>query len=38
VNGMYKQSDRLYTKVDALTDFERACQRAVDVTTNKSEI
>jgi DNA repair ATPase RecN len=38
VNGMYKQSDRLYTKVDALTDFERACQRAVDATTNNSEI
>jgi DNA repair ATPase RecN len=38
VNGMYKQADRLYTKVDALTDFEKACQRAVDVTTDKSEI
>jgi DNA repair ATPase RecN len=32
VNGMYKQADSLYTKVDALTDFEKACQRAVDVT------
>ena len=38
VNGMYKQADSLYTKVDALTDFEKACQRAVDVTTNKAEI
>ena len=38
VNGMYKQADRLYTKVDALTDFEKACQRAVDVTTDKTEI
>ena len=38
VNGMYKQADRLYTKVDALTDFQKACQRAVDVTTDKSEI
>jgi hypothetical protein len=38
VNGMYKQADSLYTKMDALTDFEKACQRAVDVTTDKSEI
>jgi DNA repair ATPase RecN len=38
VNGMYRQADSLYTKVDALTDFEKACQRAVDVTTDKSEI
>lgn len=38
VNGMYKEADRLYTKVDALTDFEKACQRAVDVTTDKTEI
>jgi hypothetical protein len=38
VNGMYKQADRLYTKVDALTDFEKACQRAVDVTGDKTEI
>jgi hypothetical protein len=38
VNGMYKQADSLYTKVDALTDFEKACQRAVDVTTDKTEI
>jgi hypothetical protein len=38
VNGMYKQADRLYTKVDALTDFEKACQRAVDVTTDKTDI
>jgi DNA repair ATPase RecN len=38
VNGMYKQADRLYTKVDALTDFEKACQRAVDVTADKNEI
>ena len=38
VNGMYKQADSLYTKVDALTDFEKACQRAVDVTKNKTEI
>ena len=38
VNGMYKQADRLYTKVDALTDFEKACQRAVDVTADKTEI
>jgi hypothetical protein len=29
---MYRQADSLYTKVDALTDFEKACQRAVDVT------
>jgi DNA repair ATPase RecN len=38
VNGMYQQADSLYTKVDALTDFEKACQRAVDVTTDKTEI
>jgi hypothetical protein len=38
VNGMYQQADRLYTKVDALTDFEKACQRAVDVTTDKTDI
>jgi hypothetical protein len=33
VNGMYRQADSLYTKVDALTDFEKACQHAVDVTS-----
>lgn len=38
VNGMYKQADSLYTKVDALTDFEKACQRAVSLTTDKTEI
>jgi DNA repair ATPase RecN len=38
VNGMYEESDRLYTKVDALTDFEKACQRALDVTTDKTDI
>jgi hypothetical protein len=38
VNGMYEEADRLYTKSDALTDFEKACQRAVDVTTDKTEI
>ncbi len=38
VDGMYQQADSLYTKVDALTDFEKACQRAVDVTTDKTEI
>jgi hypothetical protein len=38
VNGMYKQADSLYGKVDALTDFEKACQRAVDVITDKTEI
>jgi hypothetical protein len=38
VNGMYRQADSIYTKVDALTDFEKACQRAVDVTTDKTEI
>ena len=38
VNGMYQQADSLYTKVDALTDFEKACQRAVDVTSDKTEI
>jgi DNA repair ATPase RecN len=37
VNGMYRQADSLYTKVDALTDFEKACQRAVEVTA-KDEI
>jgi hypothetical protein len=31
VNGMYKQADLIYTKVDALRDFEKACNRAVDV-------
>jgi DNA repair ATPase RecN len=31
VNGMYEQADRLYTKVDTLTDFEKACNRAIDV-------
>jgi DNA repair ATPase RecN len=35
VNGMYKQADQLYTKVDALTDFEKACQRAVDVSARE---
>jgi DNA repair ATPase RecN len=38
VDGMYRQADRLYTKVDALTDFAKACQRAVDVTTDETEI
>jgi DNA repair ATPase RecN len=37
VNGMYRQANSLYTMVDALTDFEKACQRAVDVTA-KEEI
>lgn len=36
VNGMYEQADSLYTKVDALTDFEKACQRAMTVTTDKT--
>jgi len=31
VNGMYKQADLIYTKVDALNDFEKACNRAIDV-------
>jgi|HubBroStandDraft_5_1064220.scaffolds.fasta_scaffold525229_1 hypothetical protein len=31
VNGMYKQADLVFDKVDALTDFEKACNRAVDV-------
>jgi DNA repair ATPase RecN len=31
VNGMYKQADLVYSKVDSLTDFEKACNRAVDV-------
>ena len=31
VNGMYKQADLIYTKVDALSDFEKACNRAIDV-------
>lgn len=38
VNGMYRQADRLYTKVDALTDFEKACQRAVNVIADQTEI
>jgi hypothetical protein len=38
VDGMYRQADSLYTKVDALTDFEKACQRAVDATADKTEI
>jgi hypothetical protein len=39
VNGMYAQADHLYTRVDALTDFERACYRAIDVTTgDKTDI
>jgi DNA repair ATPase RecN len=38
VDGMYRQADSLYTKVDVLTDFEKACQRAVDMTTDKTEI
>jgi DNA repair ATPase RecN len=38
VKGMYEQSDRLYTKVDALTDLEKACQRAMDVTADKADI
>jgi hypothetical protein len=33
VNGMYEQADRLYTKIDTLTDFEKACNRAIDVVT-----
>jgi hypothetical protein len=33
VKGMYEQADRLYTKVDTLTDFEKACNRAIDVVT-----
>jgi hypothetical protein len=31
VNGMYKQAALIYTKVDALSDFEKACNRAIDV-------
>lgn len=39
VNGMYEQADRLYTKVDALTDFEKVCNRAIDViTTSRTDI
>jgi hypothetical protein len=39
VNGMYEQADRLYSKVDTLTDFEKACNRAIDiVTANKAGI
>ncbi len=39
VNGMYEQADRLYTKVDTLTDFEKACNRAIDVVTaSKTDI
>ena len=38
MNGMYEQSDRLYTKVDALTYFDKACQRALDVTADKTDI
>jgi DNA repair ATPase RecN len=38
VNGMYRHADSLYTKVDALTDFEKACRRAIDVTADKTEI
>jgi hypothetical protein len=38
VNGMYEQADQLYTKVDTLTDFEKACNRAIDVVTaNKTD-
>jgi DNA repair ATPase RecN len=33
VNRMYEQADALYTKVDTLTDFERACDRAIDAIT-----
>ena len=33
MNGMYEQADQLYTKVDTLTDFEKACNRAIDVVT-----
>jgi DNA repair ATPase RecN len=33
VNGMYEHADSLYTKVDAITDHEKARDRAVDVTT-----
>ncbi len=33
VNGMYEEADRLYSKVDTLTDFEKACNRAIDVVT-----
>jgi DNA repair ATPase RecN len=39
VNGMYKEADRLYSKVDTLTDFEKACNRAIDVVTaNKTDL
>jgi hypothetical protein len=31
VKAMYKQADLIYTKVDALRDFEKACNHAVDV-------
>jgi hypothetical protein len=33
VNEMYEQADQLYTRVNTLTDFEKACNRAVDVVT-----
>lgn len=39
VIGMYEQADRLYSRVDALTDFEKACNRVIDVSTrSKSDI
>ena len=31
VKAMYKKADLIYTKVDALRDFEKACNHAVDV-------
>jgi hypothetical protein len=39
VRGMYEQADRLYTKVDTLMDFDKACNRAIDVAVaDKTEI
>jgi hypothetical protein len=39
VNGMYEQADRLYTKVDTLRDFDKACNRAMDaITASETDI
>jgi hypothetical protein len=39
VNGMYEQADRLYTKVDTLRDFDKACNRALDaITASETDI
>jgi hypothetical protein len=32
VKGMYEQANLIHSKVDALTDFEQACSRAIEVT------